>query len=92
MSGKTYSAASLGVAHFSSKHRRVRRVVPICAREVTIAKSLDEQVGPGRGSLTTPDSSLYLIARDPFRAIRRGRQLFQRKFTRAQDCSRIAPS
>ena len=32
----------------------------------------------------TPDSSLYIIARDPFRSIRRGRQLFQRKFTRAQ--------
>ena len=29
----------------------------------------------------TPDSSSYIIARDPFRAIRRGRQLFQRKFT-----------
>ena len=32
----------------------------------------------------TPDSSAFIIARDPFRAIRRGRQLFQRKFTRAQ--------
>lgn len=30
------------------------------------------------------DTSLYLIACDPFRAIRRGRQIFQRKFTRAQ--------
>jgi hypothetical protein len=32
----------------------------------------------------TPDSSLFIINRDPFRAIRRGRQLFQRKYTRAQ--------
>ena len=32
----------------------------------------------------TPNSSLFIIARDPFRAIRRGRQLFQRKFTVAQ--------
>jgi mono/diheme cytochrome c family protein len=47
-----------------------------------IAKSLDEQIGAGRGTDSTPGSSLYLIARDPFRAIRRGRQLFQRKFTR----------
>ncbi|HEX6740110.1 MAG TPA: di-heme oxidoredictase family protein [Vicinamibacteria bacterium] len=31
----------------------------------------------------TPDSSSFIIARDPFRAIRRGRQIFQRKFTRA---------
>ncbi len=32
----------------------------------------------------TPDSSAFIIARDPFRAVRRGRQLFQRKFTRLQ--------
>jgi mono/diheme cytochrome c family protein len=32
----------------------------------------------------TPDSSIFIIQRDPFRAIRRGRQLFQRKFTVAQ--------
>lgn len=49
-----------------------------------IVKSLDQQVGAGRGDLYTPDSSLYLIARDPFRSIVRGRQLFQRKFTDAQ--------
>jgi mono/diheme cytochrome c family protein len=47
-----------------------------------IAKSLSEQIGMGRGTDHTPGSSRYLIARDPFRAIRRGRQLFQRKFTR----------
>lgn len=49
-----------------------------------IAKSLDQQVGAGRGDEFTPDSSRYLIARDPFRSIVRGRQLFQRKFTHAQ--------
>jgi hypothetical protein len=32
----------------------------------------------------TPDSSLFIIRRDPFRSIRRGRQVFQRKFTVAQ--------
>jgi mono/diheme cytochrome c family protein len=31
----------------------------------------------------TSNSSAFIISRDPFRAIRRGRQLFQRKFTRA---------
>ncbi len=49
-----------------------------------IQKSLQEQIGPGRGSLDTPGSSLYIINRDPFRSIRRGRQIFQRKFTVAQ--------
>ena len=49
-----------------------------------IAKSLAQEVGSGRGDLLTPDSSSFIIARDPFRAIRRGRQLFQRKFLRAQ--------
>jgi hypothetical protein len=49
-----------------------------------IQKSLAEEVGAGRGDILTPDSSAFIIARDPFRAIRRGRQLFQRKFTRAQ--------
>src|SRR6266536_650440 len=49
-----------------------------------IAKSLAQEVGSGRGDLRTPDSSSFIIARDPFRAIRRGRQLFQRKFLRSQ--------
>lgn len=47
-----------------------------------INKSLTQQIGMGRGDTTTPDSSAYIIARDPFRAVRRGRQLFQRKFSR----------
>ena len=54
-----------------------------------IAKSLAQEIGPvvaspGHGSLTTPDSSLFIINRDPFRAIRRGRQLFQRKFLQSE--------
>lgn len=47
-------------------------------------KSFVQQIGAGRGDATTPDSSCFIIARDPFRAIRRGRNLFQRKFTVAQ--------
>jgi hypothetical protein len=46
-----------------------------------IALSLTEQVGAGRGDGFLEDSSNFIIARDPFRSIRRGRQLFQRKFT-----------
>lgn len=49
-----------------------------------IHKSLTEQVGAGRGDIMTPGSSLFIIARDPARSIRRGRQIFQRKFTSAQ--------
>ena len=49
-----------------------------------INKSLSDEVGAGRGSVLIPNSSLYIINRDPFRSIRRGRQLFQRKFTQAQ--------
>jgi hypothetical protein len=49
-----------------------------------IAKSLSDEIGAGVGDLTTPGSSAFIIARDPFRSIRRGRQLFQRKFLRTQ--------
>ena len=49
-----------------------------------IAKSLQDEIGPGRGDVMTPGSSVYIIERDPFRSVRRGRQLFQRKFTRVQ--------
>jgi hypothetical protein len=49
-----------------------------------IRKSLEQQVGAGRGTINTPDSSLFIINRDPFRSIRRGRQIFQRKFTKRQ--------
>jgi len=49
-----------------------------------INKSLAQQIGAGVGDLLTPDSSTYIIGRDPARSIRRGRQLFQRKFTLTQ--------
>jgi hypothetical protein len=54
------------------------------AAQSGIRRSLTEQIGAGRGDVFTPDSSSFVIARDPFRAIARGRQLFQRKFTAAQ--------
>src|SRR5688500_14075782 len=49
-----------------------------------IVKSLEQQLGAGVGNIMTPGSSTFIIARDPARAVRRGRQLFQRKFTDAQ--------
>src|SRR5713226_1618560 len=47
-------------------------------------KSLLDEIGAGRGAVMTAGSSVYIINRDPYRSIRRGRQLFQRKFTRLQ--------
>jgi hypothetical protein len=49
-----------------------------------INKSLLDEIGAGRGDVMTPNSSIFIINRDPYRAVRRGRQLFQRKFTHAQ--------
>src|SRR5215216_2014259 len=49
-----------------------------------ISKTFAQQAGAGRGDVMTPDSSTFIIARDPFRSIRRGRQLFQRKFTKVE--------
>jgi hypothetical protein len=43
-----------------------------------------DEIGAGRGTINTPGSSLFIINRDAFRSIRRGRQLFQRKFKRVQ--------
>lgn len=50
----------------------------------TIERTLDDQVGTGMGDWYTPGSSSYIIHRDPFRSIRRGRQLFQRKFSQSE--------
>ncbi len=49
-----------------------------------IQKNLPETIGAGRGTISTQNSSLYILNRDPFRAVRRGRQLFQRKFLTTQ--------
>ena len=46
-----------------------------------IARSLQDQIGPGQGSINLFGSSIYIVKRDPARAVRRGRQLFQRKFS-----------
>ncbi len=49
-----------------------------------IVKSLQQQIGAGVGNVMTPGSSTFIVMRDPARAVRRGRQLFQRKFTDLQ--------
>ena len=35
-----------------------------------INKSLADEIGPGRGDIMTPNSSLFIINRDPFRSVR----------------------
>jgi hypothetical protein len=54
------------------------------AANAGIAKSFPQEVGAGVGDTMRPGSSAFLIQRDPARAVRRGRQIFQRKFTVAQ--------
>src|SRR5262247_4915635 len=49
-----------------------------------IKKTLAQEIGAGRGDVMTPDSSMFIIRRDPLRSIRRGRQLFQRKMSRSE--------
>jgi len=57
-----------------------KTLAPHTEPNAAVNKSLADQVGAGRGNVNTPDSSIFIIKRDPFRSIRRGRQLFQRKF------------
>ena len=52
-----------------------------------ITLSFAQEIGPapnGHGSVTQAGSSLFIIKRDPARAVRRGRQIFQRKFQESQ--------
>src|SRR5262245_14622504 len=61
-----------------------KNLAPNVAQE-GISKTLEQEIGGGRGDgITVEDGSLFLIKRDPYRAVRRGRQLFQRKFRRLQ--------
>jgi len=60
------------------------------AAQEGINKTFLQEIGAGRGDPNTPDSSSFIIARDPFRSIRRGRQLFQRKFTRVEGQGPVA--
>lgn len=65
--------------------RDVTQIAPLPAIPFgAINKSLAQQIGGGRGDTSTAGTSLFIIKRDPFRAIRRGRQIFQRKFSVSQ--------
>src|SRR5947207_5787290 len=68
----------------TSSAQLVDRTLAPNTAQAGIAKSLEDETGAGRGDPYTLDSSIFIINRDPFHSIRRGRQLFQRKFTRVQ--------
>ncbi len=77
------AALSLAIPHTASAQLTDATQAPN-PENAGIQKSLTEQVGAGQGDAFTPSSSTYLIRRDPFRSVARGRQIFQRKFTVAQ--------
>src|SRR6476659_468319 len=82
----TISSLAVALLFFAPKVRAQlvdNNLAPNTAK-AGINKSLADEIGPGRGDIMTPNSSLFIINRDPFRSVRRGRQIFQRKFTRAQ--------
>ena len=81
------SAFWAGTVSFAQLIDRMRNPNP---SNSGIAKTFSQQIGAGRGSFDTPDSSLYIIHRDPFRSIRRGRQIFQRKFLKPEGQGPIA--
>src|SRR5262245_54423670 len=83
----TVAVSLVTVAAASSAQAQLRDTVEkISGNTVNegIHKNIGGQIGAGRGNNLTPNSSIYIIQRDPFRAVRRGRQLFQRKFLPTQ--------
>ena len=72
------------VAAQLTDHTQVDPIDAVNAPGGAIGNSLTEQIGAGHGDGNTPGSAVYLIKRDPARSIRRGRQLFQRKFSAEQ--------
>jgi hypothetical protein len=77
--------ATVGLVAGPARAQMIDRTQAPNAANDGISKSLTEEIGAGRGDWTTPASASFLINRDPFRAIRRGREIFQRKFTRLEN-------
>jgi hypothetical protein len=73
-----------GVLTLAAQAQMIDNTQSINNANAGIHKSLADEIGAGRGSINTPGSSMCIINHDPFRSIRRGRQLFQRKFTHVQ--------
>lgn len=74
--GATLIAMSLTA---EAQLRDITQIFPVVPGGA-INKSFSEEAGAGRGDTATPNTSIFIIKRDPFRAVRRGRQVFQRKF------------
>jgi len=90
LTGVALGAAALalgGGAGAQMRDIKEKMTLPQANAADGIRKNLPEQVGAGRGNLNTIGSSIYIINRDPARSIRRGRQLFQRKFLDTQGFS-----
>jgi len=90
LTGVALTAAAVafgGTADAQLRDKKEKMTLPQANAADGINKNLPEQVGAGRGNLTTIGSSIYIINHDPARAIRRGRQLFQRKFLPTQGFS-----
>src|SRR5712691_9495844 len=81
---KTFIGAALVIIAAVSEAQLIDNTQAPNTAKAGINKSLLDEIGAGRGDVNTTASSVCMIARDPFRSIRRGRQLFQRKFTRLQ--------
>jgi hypothetical protein len=83
----TVLLSGISAAQLSDLTQTPNRAAPLTATAAAgegIRKTFQAEVGAGRGDVNTPDSSLFIIQRDPFRSIRRGRQVFQRKFRMAE--------
>jgi hypothetical protein len=85
----TFSCLALLLCGVAGRAQMIDNTQATSTSNAGINKSLADEIGAGRGNLLTPGSSIYIITRDPYRSIRRGRQLFQRKFTQAQGQPRI---
>jgi hypothetical protein len=83
----TAALALGGSADAQLRDKKEKMTLPFVNAADGINKNLPETVGGGRGDLNAIGSSIYIINRDPARSIRRGRQLFQRKFLPTQGFS-----
>jgi len=79
-----FAGTGVLLAGFAAQAQMIDNTQAPNTAKAGINKSLLDETGAGRGDANTVGSSVYLINRDPFRSVRRGRQLFQRKFTRLQ--------
>ncbi len=81
---RVFTVAILLLIAISTSAQMIDNTQASSTAKAGINKSLADEIGAGRGNVNTPGSSMCIISHDPFRSIRRGRQLFQRKFTRGQ--------